>query len=122
MNGEDFSGKEMLELGLNYLHNPKIDGYINIGNAANTFAGVVTGYDQLNPSKTYNDPIRQLTWHETGHLLEDKLNKAQESAAFQDDREKEVPIEDRLPDRNFISGNFYNRYTGKKYFNIKPEN
>ncbi|NJR24859.1 MAG: hypothetical protein HC786_23215 [Richelia sp. CSU_2_1] len=96
----------------------KVDGFINIGDADLSKLGVnVYGYDSLTPAKEH---IKELTWHETGHILELKLGKVEESAAFREERAREVPAHrkespdpgstDHPPD--FAEGQFYSPYIG----------
>lgn len=95
-----------------------IDGYINIGDVAvNQGSLKLQGYNTLSST---NEHIKEMMWHESGHLLEVKLGKVEESAAFREDRAKEVPNENKVvPERglsmgsqDYALGEFYSPYIG----------
>ncbi len=98
--------------------NKNIDGYINIGDVAvNELALKIQGY---NPLASTAEHTREMIWHESGHLLEKKLGKVEESSAFREDRAKEIPSERKVipPEgpntgsRKYALGEFYSPYIG----------
>lgn len=99
-------------------NNKKIDGFINIGDAVVDAGGQkLQGY---NASASSDEHIREMMWHESGHILEVKLGKVEESVAFREERSNEVPADKKeippkgisLGSQDFALGDFYSPYIG----------
>lgn len=101
-----------------FFKDKNIDGYINIGDVAIQNVGLRTqGYNALASTKEHT---REMMWHESGHLLEVKLSKVEESVAFREDRAQEVPSDRKVIPQQGLSagaqgytlGEFYSPYIG----------
>ena len=95
-----------------------VDGYINIGDVLLSNVGVkLQGYNSLASTKEHT---REMMWHESGHLLEVKLGKVEESVAFREERASEVPNDTKeipptglsLGSQDYALGEFYSPYIG----------
>lgn len=104
-----------------------IDGLINIGDVAIDAIGYtggqkLQGYNLLASTKEHT---REVMWHESGHLLEVKLGKVEESAAFREERAQEVPVNRKIipsqglsagglsaGSQDYALGAFYSPYIG----------
>jgi hypothetical protein len=65
------------------------DGIINVGDVNSKAAGLnTTGYEQLSNTE---DHLREIAFHEAGHLIEMKYDLVDMSAALREDRAAETP-------------------------------
>lgn len=95
-----------------------IDGLINVGDVSLDSGGQkLQGYNSLASTEEH---IREMMWHESGHLLEVKLGKVAESVAFREERSQEVPSDRKVVppqglsagSQDYALGEFYSPYIG----------